>query len=70
MIEEIIKRIRREPGTTIVIATHNIYQVKQIADRAGILLNGELIEVNSIGRIFEAPEDARTKAFINGEMIY
>jgi ABC-type phosphate transport system ATPase subunit len=34
------------------------------------LLNGELIEVNSIERIFEAPEDARTKAFINGEMIY
>ena len=70
MIEEIIKRIRRERGTTIVIATHNIYQVKRIADRVGILLNGELIEVNSIERIFEAPEDARTKAFINGEMIY
>lgn len=70
MIEEIIKRIRRERGTTIVIATHNIYQVKRIADRVGILLNGELIEVNSIGRIFEAPEDARTKAFLNGEMIY
>ncbi|MDP2840870.1 MAG: phosphate ABC transporter ATP-binding protein [Candidatus Methanoperedens sp.] len=70
MIEEIIKRIRRERGTTIVIATHNIYQVKRIADRVGILLNGELIEVNSKERIFEAPEDARTKAFINGEMIY
>jgi tungstate transport system ATP-binding protein len=70
MIEEMIKQIRREQGTTIVIATHNIYQVKRIADRVGILLNGELIEVNSIGRIFEAPEDARTKAFINGEMIY
>ena len=70
MIEEIIKRIRFERGTTIVIATHNIYQVKRLADRAGILLNGELIEVNSIERIFDAPEDERTKAFINGEMIY
>jgi len=70
MIEEIIKLIRRERGTTIVIATHNIYQVKRIADRVGILLNGELIEVNSMERIFEVPEDARTKAFIHGEMIY
>ena len=70
MIEEIIKRIRRERGTTIVIATHNIYRVKRIADRVGILLNGELIEVNSIERIFDAPEDERTKTFINGEMIY
>jgi ABC-type phosphate transport system ATPase subunit len=44
--------------------------VKRIADRVGILLNGELIEVNSKERIFAAPGDARTKAFVNGEMIY
>lgn len=69
-IEEIIMRIRSERGTTIVFATHNMYQVKRIADRVGILLNGELIEVNSKERIFAAPEDARTKAFVNGEMIY
>ncbi len=69
-IEEIIKRIRNELGTTIVFATHNMYQVKRIADRVGILLNGELIEVNSKERIFAAPEDARTRAFVEGEMIY
>jgi tungstate transport system ATP-binding protein len=69
-IEEIIERIRSERGTTIVIATHNIYQVKRIADRVGILLNGELIEVNSRDGIFMAPRDARSAAFIRGEMIY
>ncbi len=69
-IEEIIKRIRREHGTTIVIATHNIPQVKRIADRVGILLNGDLIEVSSIEGIFMAPKDARSAAFIKGEMIY
>ena len=69
-IEEIIKRIRREKRTTIVIATHNILQVQRIADRVGVLLNGELIEVNSVERIFNAPEDPRSAAFIKGEMIY
>ncbi len=69
-IEEIIRRIQSERSTTIIIATHNIYQVKRIADRVGILLNGELIEVNSRDRIFTAPEDARSAAFIRGEMIY
>jgi tungstate transport system ATP-binding protein len=69
-IEEIIERIRSERGTTIVIATHNIYQVKRIADRVGILLSGELIEVNSKDGIFTAPKDARSAAFIRGEMIY
>jgi len=69
-IEEIIRRIRGERGTTIVIATHNIPQVKRIADRVGILLNGELIEVNSIEGIFTAPQDERSAAFLKGEMIY
>lgn len=69
-IEKIIKRIRNELGTTIVLATHNIPQVRRIADRVGILLNGELIEVNSKEGIFSSPKDARSKAFINGEMIY
>ena len=59
-IEEIIKRIRNERGTTIMLATHNIPQVRRIADRVGILLNGELIEVNSKEEIFSKPEDARS----------
>lgn len=69
-IEDIIKRIRSERGTTIVIATHNIPQVKRIADRVGILLNGELIEINSKEGIFNSPHDERSAAFIKGEMIY
>lgn len=69
-IEEIIKRIRSERDTTIVLATHNIFQVKRIADRVGILLNGELIEVNSKEGIFMAPKDTRSAAFLKGEMIY
>ena len=69
-IEEIIKRIRDERGTTILIATHNIPQVRRIADRVGVLLNGELIEVNSKEGIFTAPEDERSAAFLKGEMVY
>lgn len=69
-IEELIRRIRSERGTTIVIATHNIPQVRRIADRVGILLNGELIEVNTKEGIFKAPNDARSAAFLKGEMIY
>lgn len=69
-IEELIKRIRSDHGTTIVIATHNIPQVRRIADRVGILLNGELIEVNSIEGIFTSPHDERSAAFLKGEMVY
>lgn len=69
-IEEIIRKIRNDPGTTIIMASHNMHQVRRIADRMGILLNGELIEVNTKEQIFTCPKDARSYAFINGELIY
>lgn len=69
-IEDIIKRIRKELTTTIVMASHNIFQVRRIADRVGLLLNGELIEVNTKDQIFTRPKDSRSHAFINGEFIY
>jgi len=69
-IEEIIKRIRKERETTILLATHNIPQVRRIADRVGILINGELIEVNTKDAIFKDPTDKRSEAFLKGEMVY
>jgi tungstate transport system ATP-binding protein len=69
-IEEIIRKIRSELGTTIIMASHNIHQVRRLADRVGILLNGELIEVNTKEQMFTRPFDARSYAFINGEFIY
>lgn len=52
------------------MVSHNIYQVRRLADRVGILLNGELIEVNTKEQMFTRPFDARSYAFINGEFIY
>jgi tungstate transport system ATP-binding protein len=69
-IEEIIRTINKELNTTIIIATHNMNQVKRLADRVGMLLNGELIEVNSKDVMFNEPSDERSRDFINGKMIY
>ncbi|MCX9084986.1 MAG: phosphate ABC transporter ATP-binding protein [Candidatus Methanoperedens sp.] len=69
-IEEIIQKIRSELGTTIIMASHNIHQVRRLADRVGILLNGELIEVNTKDQIFTHPNDPRSIAFIKGDIIY
>jgi tungstate transport system ATP-binding protein len=69
-IEQIIKRICVELGTTIVIATHNIPQVKRIADRAGIMLDKVLVEVRSKETMFKDPLDPKASAFLNGEMVY
>ena len=69
-IEKVVKDVRSIYGTTILVATHNMFQAKRIADHVAVLFNGRFIEVGDPQTIFEHPTNPLTKAFINGELIY
>lgn len=70
LIESLITQTNREEGTTVVLVTHNVFQAKRLAERVLLLLEGKLIEVGRAEKVFAAPEDPRTAAFIKGEMVY
>jgi tungstate transport system ATP-binding protein len=70
MIEEVVREINRERGTTCVLVTHNIFQARRLADRVGLLLGGRLVELGEVADFFENPRDPRTRAFVKGEMVY
>ncbi|MFN8495831.1 MAG: phosphate ABC transporter ATP-binding protein [Caldilineaceae bacterium] len=70
LIEQIITRRNQEHGTTMVLVTHNIFQAKRLAQRVALLLDGRIVEVADTAQFFEAPQDARTAAFVRGEMVY
>ncbi len=70
LIEKIIHQVNRDQNTTVVLVTHNVFQARRLADRVAFLLAGKLIEVADVAAFFDSPADARTQAFINGEMVY
>lgn len=70
LIEEIVRAQHRARGVTVVVVTHNIFQAKRLAQRVGLLLNGQLIEIADTTRFFDSPQDPRTAAFVRGEMVY
>jgi tungstate transport system ATP-binding protein len=70
LIEEIVRAQHRARGTTIVLVTHNLFQAKRLAERVGLMLNGQLVEIGSVSSFFESPQDPRTAAFVRGEMVY
>jgi len=55
MVEEVINYANRELGTTIVVATHNMFQVQKMAKRAVLLLNGQIAERGTMEEIFLKP---------------
>jgi len=55
IIEEALTLVNKQKKTTIVIATHNMFQAESLAKRAALLLNGKLREVATIQEIFKTP---------------
>jgi len=52
IIEEVITTANRENGTTIVMATHNMFQAKNMPMRIALMENGKIGEVGSPAEIF------------------
>jgi tungstate transport system ATP-binding protein len=69
-IESIARTLNQQRGTTLVLVTHNVFQARRLAHRVVFLLEGRVVEVAATEPFFEAPEDARTAAFVRGDMVY
>jgi phosphate transport system ATP-binding protein len=63
-IEDLILELRKD--YTVVIVTHNMQQAARVSDYTAYFYLGELIEFARTERIFEAPKDERTEAYITG----
>ena len=70
LIEEIIRKVNRERNTTVVMVTHNVWQARRLAQRVALLYDGEIIEIAPTHEFFESPQDARTRAFLTGDLVY
>lgn len=70
LIEDTVRILNREHGTTLVLVTHNVFQARRLAHRVALILEGKLIEVADTHTFFEQPCDPRTAAFVRGEMVY
>ena len=57
-------------GTTIVLVTHNTHEARRLAHRTLLLIEGAVVETGPTAAFFESPADARTRAFLAGELVY
>ena len=45
---DLIQSLNREKRITVLISSHNLYQVQKISHRVGIMINGEMVAEDSI----------------------
>jgi tungstate transport system ATP-binding protein len=70
LIESSIRHTNRHEHCTVVMVTHNVWQARRLAHRVALLYEGEIIEVAPTADFFEHPQDARTRAFLSGDLVY
>lgn len=70
VLEDAVEWYVDNKGAAAVMVTHNLFQAKRISHSTALLFDGRIIEKDNTEKIFENPEDERTKAFVNGEMVF
>lgn len=68
-IEQLITGIIQRYATTMIMATHDMSQGQRLADRIGVLVNGEILQTGSSGDVFTSPRNREVAEFVGVENI-
>jgi oligopeptide/dipeptide ABC transporter ATP-binding protein len=63
-ILELLKRLRRERGTSIMLISHDLGVVSQICDRVVVMYAGRAVEEGDVVSVFERPLHPYTQALL------
>jgi len=64
-IQDLLVTLKREENLTIILVTHNMDLVQQIADRVGLLIDGKLVEVSPVNEFFNKPSTELGRNFLS-----
>lgn len=63
-IEELIRYYNREFGTTVIMASHDLFQGQRMADQVAVMMEGRFIQTGDTIDVFSEPCSANVAKFI------
>ena len=63
-ILELLDRLRREFSLTLILISHSLPVVAQLASRIAVMRDGRFVEMSPAEQILEAPQDDYTRALL------
>lgn len=64
-ILQLIQRLNREMGITVVMITHQMQVVKEACHRVAVMENGRVVEEGDVFSIFAHPQQEITRSFVD-----
>jgi tungstate transport system ATP-binding protein len=69
LIEDLIRRINKKFGTTVIMATHDMIQGQRLADRIGVIMDGRLVQTGTADETFYQPKEKAIARFVGIDAI-
>ncbi|MDB5665707.1 ABC transporter ATP-binding protein [Cypionkella sp.] len=60
----LLQEIRVEHNLTLVVVSHNLAVIRQIADQAAVMCRGEVAEVGDAAQVFDAPQSDYARSLL------
>jgi dipeptide transport system ATP-binding protein len=64
-ILDLLRRLQRERGMALVLITHNMGVVREMADRVAVMYAGQVMEQQSVEPLFARPQHPYTEALLS-----
>lgn len=64
-ILELLLKINRELGITILLITHEMHVIQKICDQVAVMENGQVIEQGNVIDIYTEPQNSTTERFVS-----
>jgi oligopeptide/dipeptide ABC transporter ATP-binding protein len=63
-ILDLMKRLSKEMGSSVILITHDLGVVQEMCDRAAVMYSGQIVEVGTVKELFEQPLHPYTEGLI------
>jgi D-methionine transport system ATP-binding protein len=67
-ILQLLKKVNKEYGITILMITHEMNVIREICDRVAVMENGKVIEQGTVFDVFSQPDSRTAKNFVRSVM--
>jgi oligopeptide transport system ATP-binding protein len=64
-ILNLLKKLQRDLGLTMIFISHDLAVVRYIADRIAVMRSGKIVEIGEADRVFKTPEADYTRALLS-----
>jgi len=64
-ILDLMRKMQEETGVSVILITHDLGVVAEMADRVAVMYAGQIVEMASVHQIFKNPQHPYTRSLLN-----